>query len=112
MSPIAHIDVRPAQSDASPAAVLDERRRRHWLGPGGLLAALAVAMFVATLTLNPPIAVTGIVLVVAFYTAMLGCAVAVRDIRTRTLAFRWLIGAISVTSLLLLAFTLAIEQFS
>jgi len=110
MSPVADLHVRPAHP-APPPALTDERRR-HWLIPTGAMAAVAIVLFLLTFELNPPIAFTGIVLIVVFYTAMLVCAVAARNVRNRNVAFVWLFGGITVTSSLLLLFLFAIEQIS
>jgi len=110
MSPVADLPVRPAHTAADP--VLNDERRRHWLVPTGAIAALTVALFLLTFELNPPIALTGIVLVVIFYISMLVCAVATRDVRNRNVAFVWLFGGITVASSLLLLLLFAIEQIS
>ena len=110
MSPVADLHVRPAHS--APPLVRDDERRRHWLIPTGVIAALAVVLFLLTFELNPAIAVTGIVLVAVFYVAMLVCAVATRNVHNRNVAFVWLFGGITVTSSLLLLFLFAIEQIS
>lgn len=109
MSPVADTHVRPA--DAAPPVRGDERRR-HWLIPTGIIAAVAVVLFLGTFELNPPIALTGIVLVVLFYIAMLICALASKNVHNRNVAFLWLFGAIIVASSLLLLFLFAIEQIS
>ncbi|MFH8249199.1 hypothetical protein ACH3VR_02370 [Microbacterium sp. B2969] len=95
-----------------PQAALQTPRRRRWLVPAGVLAIVAVVLFVLAFALNPPIAVTGIVLVALFYTAMLVCAVAVERPHMRNVAFAWLVGGMAVASGLLLLFILAIEQIS
>ena len=110
MIPVSDLRVRPA--DAPPPAALNDERRRHWLVPTGAMAALAIVLFLVTFELNAAIALTGIILVVAFYTAMLVCAIATRNVRNRNVAFVWLFGGITVTSSLLLLFLFAIEQIS
>ena len=109
MSPVADTHVRSAHP-APP--VLNDERRRHWLIPTGVIAAVAVVLFLATFELNPPIALTGIVLVVLFYIAMLICALASKNVHNRNVAFLWLFGGITVASSLLLLFLFAIEQIS
>jgi len=109
MSPVADTHVRPAQP-APP--VLNDERRRHWLVPTGVIATVAVVLFLVTFELNPPIAITGIVLVVLFYIAMLVCAVATRNVHNRNVAFVWLFGGITVASSLLLLLLFAIEQIT
>ena len=109
MSPVADVHVRPAHP-APP--VLNDERRRHWLIPTGVIAAVAVVLFLLTFELNPPIALTGIALVVLFYSAMLVCAVASRNVHNRNVAFVWLFGGITVASSLLLLLLFAIEQIS
>ncbi|MEU1971013.1 hypothetical protein ABZ477_05120 [Microbacterium sp. NPDC019599] len=111
MSPLADLHVDPPHATAARPALSDERRR-HWLVPTAVLAAVSVGTFVLAFVLNPPIAVTGIVLVTTFYVAMLVCAVAARNVHNRTLAFAWLTGAISVTSVVLMLFVLAVEAIS
>ena len=58
MSPLADLHVRPDHS--APPLVRGDERRRHWLIPTGVIAALAVILFLLTFELNPAIAVTGI----------------------------------------------------
>jgi hypothetical protein len=108
MSPLADLHVRPEHS--APPVVRGDERRRHWLVPTGVIAALAVILFLLTFELNPAIAVTGIVLVAAFYVAMLVCAALTRNVHNRNVAFVWLFGGITVTSSLLLILLFAIEQ--
>ena len=110
MSPVADLRARPAET--APPPVLNDERRRHWLVPTGVIGALLIALFVATFELNPAIALTGIVLVVVFYAAMLVCAVAARNVRNRNVAFVWLFGGIVGASSLLLILLFAIEQIS
>jgi len=110
MSPAADLHVRSAHP--APPPVLTDERRRHWLVPTGAMAAVAIVLFLLTFELNPPIAFTGIVLIVLFYAAMLVCAVAARNVRNRNVAFVWLFGGITVTSLLLFLLLFAIEQIS
>jgi hypothetical protein len=109
MSPLAHLHADPTRVSAQPA--LETTRRRQWIVPAGVLAVVAVAVFALTLPLNPAIALTGIILITAFYTAMIVCAVAVANVKNRNLAFAWLMGGMSVVSTVLLLFLLAIEQF-
>ena len=109
MSPLVHAHPDPTRVRAQPA--LQTGRRRDWLVPAGGLAAVALVIFFLALELNPAIAITGLVLVVAFYGAMLVCAATVANTKNRNLAFAWLLGGMAVASALLLLFLLAAEQF-
>lgn len=73
--------------------------RRRWLIPAAALGAVAVVMLAMTLSLQILIPWSGIVLTVALYLAMVGCAVWVRDVRRRNLAFAWLMGAMAFVPL-------------
>ncbi|WP_345800021.1 hypothetical protein AAIB33_11095 [Microbacterium sp. AZCO] len=110
MNTIAHAPTDPTRVGLQPA--LQTARRRQWLVPAGLLAAIAVGIFALTIPLNPAISLTGIVLDVLFYAAMLVCAATVPQPRGRNLAFAWLMGGLAVTSALLLLLLLAIEQIT
>lgn len=110
MSPLAPLHAGPTR--VREQVPLEAERRRYWLVPAGVLAIVAVVIFSLTTSLNPPIGLTGIILTTAFYGAMLVCAVSVRAIKTRNLAFVWLMGAMSVSSTLLLLFVLMAEQLS
>lgn len=110
MSPATPLHAGPSR--VREQAVPDSDRRRYWLVPGGILATVAVLIFALTASLNPPIGLTGIILTCAFYGAMVVCAMTVDTVRTRNLAFAWLMGAMSVSSTVLLLFVLMTEQFS
>jgi len=69
--------------------------RRRWLLPAGLLGAVAIVMLGMTLSLQILIPWAGIILTVGLYVIMLACAIWVRDVRRRNLAFAWLMGAIA-----------------
>jgi hypothetical protein len=73
---------------------------------------VAIAIFALTTSLNPALGLTGIILTAAFYGAMLVCAMTVGSVKDRNLAFTWLLGAMSVSSTLLLLFVLITEQLS
>jgi len=78
-------------------------RRRRWLVPGGVLAAVAIGMLAATLQLERALPMIGIILVVAIYLAMLIVAVAVHQPRRRDAAFAWLMVAMTLAALVVLA---------
>lgn len=95
----------PAQDD--PTAIRNQPAlrgsgRARWLIPAALLGVVAVVMLAMTLSLQIIIPSAGIVLTVACYLAMLGCAVWMRDVRRRNLAFAWLMGAMAFFPLLAL----------
>ena len=106
MTPIAPLHVDPTEVRQP---TLQSPRRRAWLVPAGLLAGVALTVFALAIGLNAAIAVTGLVLVSAFYIAMLVCAAVVENTKNRNLVFAWLTGAMCVASVLLLLFLLAIE---
>jgi len=110
MSPVTPLHAGPGR--VREQAPLETESRRYWLVPGGVLAAVAVVIFALATSLNPPIGLTGIILTSAFYGAMLVCAMTVSSVRNRNLAFMWLMGAMSVSSTLLLLFVLMTEQLS
>ncbi|TDN92022.1 hypothetical protein [Microbacterium sp. BK668] len=110
MSPVAPVHAGPG--GVREQAPLEVEHRRYWLVPGGVLAVVAVLIFALTISLNPPIGLTGVILTCAFYGAMLVCAMTVDSVKNRNLAFAWLVGAMSVSSTVLLLFVLMIEQLS
>jgi hypothetical protein len=110
MNPLAPLHAGPTRvSEHTP---LEIERRRYWLVPAGVLAAVAITIFALTTSLNPALGLTGIILTAAFYGAMLVCAMTVGSVKDRNLAFTWLLGAMSVSSTLLLLFVLITEQLS
>lgn len=74
-------------------------RRRQWLIPGVVLAAVAVGMLIATLQLQVLVPTIGIVLVVGCLIAMVLVATLVADPRRRDVTFAWLMGAMTVAAL-------------
>jgi len=110
MSPLAPLHAGPTR--VREQAPLEAERRRYWLVPAGILATVAVVIFALTTSLNPPIGLTGIILTAAFYGAMLVCGMTVASVKNRNLAFAWLMGAMSISSTLLLLFVLMTEQLS
>ena len=106
-------DADPARTrdrEADPTRVRDQPairqgRRRTWLVPAGLLAAVAVGLLVAALRLQTLISVTGITALVLLYAAMLIAAVTVRPTRTRNLVLAWIMivmGAVALGLMLVL----------
>ncbi|QIG39870.1 hypothetical protein G5T42_10550 [Microbacterium sp. 4R-513] len=110
MTPVTPLHAGPTRVREQPA--LDTEKRRQWLVPAGILAAVAILVFALTASLNPPIGLTGIILVCAFYGAMLVCAMTVDSVKTRNLAFAWLMGAMSISTTLLMLFVVMTEQLS
>ena len=96
--------------DLDPTRVRDQPairhgRRRSWLVPAGLLAAVAVGLLVAALRRETLISVTGITALVLLYAAMLVAAVTVRPTRTRNLVLAWImivLGAVALGLMLVL----------
>jgi len=97
----------PSRARTDPLAIRNQPalwtgRRRRWLVPALVLCVVAVTMLAATLSLQVIIPWAGIVLMVALYLAMLGCAVWVRDTHARNLAFAWLMGGMAAVPTLAL----------
>ena len=96
-------EVDPTRVRDQPA--IRHGRRRSWLVPAGLLAAVAVGLLVAALRRETLISVTGITALVLLYAAMLVAAVTVRPTRTRNLVLAWIMivmGAVALGLMLVL----------
>ncbi|RIJ51685.1 hypothetical protein DZG00_07900 [Clavibacter lycopersici] len=94
----------PQQHEPDPTHVRDQPairtgRRRQWLVPAGLMAGITVGLLVAAHRLETAIPLAGIVATALLYVAMLVVAAAVPTVRTRNLAFAWLMGLIAVVAL-------------
>jgi len=87
-------------------AALRGGRRANWLIPTGIVAAVAIAMLIATLQLDPVLPPIGIALIVVLYLVMVVCAVAIRAPAVRGLAFAWLTIGIAVVAVLALLLVL------
>ncbi len=83
--------------------------RRRWLLPTGLMAVVAIAMLLLTLSLQFAVPVLGIGLIVALYLIMVVCAIVMRDARQRNLAFAWLMSGIAVVAVVALGVVLLAE---
>ncbi len=84
-------------------------RRRRWLIPAGIFAAIVLALFIAALQLQLVVPIIGIVWVASLYAAMLVVAGTVRSARTRNRAFAWLMGAMAFGGLVCAAALMYIE---
>ena len=82
---------------------LRSARRRIWLIPAAILAAIGVAMLAATLTIAMVAPIVGIALIVGLYAAMCLVADSVRDARRRNIAFAWLMVGLAVVPVVALA---------
>lgn len=72
-----------------------------WLIVGGLLATSGIAVLALMIGLGiPGVAITGIILIVLLYAAMIVVRLSVHHGRPRLLALAWLMGAIAVVALL------------
>ena len=78
---------------------LSTPRRRWWLVPGAILAAVAIGMLVTTLELQTFVPTVGVILVLACYISMLVVAVRIDDPRRRSVTFAWLMAAMTVSAL-------------
>lgn len=78
---------------------LNTTRRRWWLVPGAILAAVAIGMLITTLELQTFVPSVGILLVLACYIAMLVAAVRIDEPRRRSVTFAWLMAAMTVAAL-------------
>lgn len=76
--------------------------RGRWLIPAGLLGVVAVIMLAMTLSLQILIPWGGILLTVGLYLVMVACAVWMRDVHRRNIAFAWLMGAMAFVPVLAL----------
>jgi len=79
----------PTWVRAQPA--LRSARRRMWLIPGAVLAAVAVVVLAIDAQLNLFVSVLGIALVVAAYISMVVVAVRVRGVAERNRSLAWLL---------------------
>lgn len=70
--------------------VLRSARRRQWLIPGGILAAVAIAILVIDAQLDLFVSVLGIALIAAAYVSMVVVAVRVRAVPERNKSLAWL----------------------
>jgi hypothetical protein len=59
-----------AREPGAPVHRVTGRARARWLIPGGLLAAILIVMFVATMSIDTPVASVGIVITAIWFTAM------------------------------------------
>jgi hypothetical protein len=85
-------------------------RRRAWLVPAGLLAAVTIALLVAALDLETWIPAVGIAATALLYAAMLMVAGTVRPVRARNVALAWLMILIAVVALGSLLLLLGAER--
>ena len=95
---------RRERARADPTAIRNQpalwsASRARWLIPAALLGAVAIVMLAMTLPLQIIIPAAGIILTVACYFAMLGCAIWMHDTHRRNLAFAWLMGAMAFVAL-------------
>lgn len=88
---------------------LQTGRRRRWLIPGGLFAAVALALFLAAFSLQVVVPLIGVGLVIALYGAMVTVAITVADPRSRNRTMAWLMGTMAVGSLVLAVVLWALE---
>ncbi len=63
---------------ATPVTRVTARARARWLIPAGILAAILITMFVATMTIDAPVASVGVVVTAVWFAAMVVAAFAVR----------------------------------
>ncbi len=73
-------------------------RRRRWLLPAAVIAALAVGMLAWCLVLRPVVAMVGIALVIAFYAAMAIVAFAIPEVRRRNVVLAWLMWTMAIVA--------------
>ncbi|HET8927574.1 MAG TPA: hypothetical protein VFN24_07045 [Microbacterium sp.] len=74
-------------------------RRRRWLIPAGIFAAISLALFIAALQLQTAVPVIGIAVVASVYAAMLVAAGTIRAARARNRTLAWLMGAMAFGAL-------------
>jgi len=90
----------PTNVTAQPA--LTRSTGRRWLVWGAVLGAICVVLFALLVSVEPRAAITGGVLVVVLYAAMVVVRVAVRPRRARLLTLACLMGAMAVTAVVVL----------
>ncbi len=76
--------------------------RRRWVIAAGIVALLSIGVFLAARSLGLAIAVFGIGSVVTCYLAMAICAVAIRFVPRRNIAFGWSIAALAASAVSIL----------
>lgn len=87
-------------------------RRRGWIVPAAILAVVGVAALIAAFPLHPPLAITGIALIVGLMAAFLVCAWRIHHPRTRNLTLAWLMGAMAATAIVVLVVVLRLAPLS
>lgn len=87
----------PTQVTAQPA--LTRSTGRRWLIWGAVLGAVAVIVLGFLVQVQPATALTGCVLVVLLYIAMVVVRVTVGPVRARLLTLAWLLGAMAAVAL-------------
>jgi len=83
--------------------------RRRWLIPGGAVAAVAVGLLVAALSLQLVVPVVGIVLIGGLYAAMLVCAWAIPPLPRRNAVLAWLFVSMAVAAAAVFVSLLLVE---
>ncbi len=58
--------------------------RARWLVPGGVMAAVIVGVFAATMALRPVVSTVGIAVTAAWFAAMVLCGLAIHDRRAHS----------------------------
>jgi hydrogenase/urease accessory protein HupE len=74
-------------------------RRRRWLVPAGLLAAVTIAFLVAALGMQTVVPVVGIAATALLYLAMVVVAVTGRPVRSRNVALAGLMALLAAAAL-------------
>lgn len=87
----------PTKVTAQPA--LTRSTGRRWLVWGGVLGVVALVVLGFLVPVEPVTALTGCVLVVLLYAAMVVVRLAVGPVRARLLTLAWLLGAMAAAAL-------------
>ncbi|NQX37184.1 hypothetical protein [Herbiconiux sp. VKM Ac-2851] len=85
---------------------LQQGRRRRWLIPGGILAAIILGLLAAALTLEVFIPTIGIIVAGALFVGMVIVSVAVPSPRLRNRVLAGLMGAMALSGLVVLVLLL------
>lgn len=88
---------------------LQEGGRRRWLIPGGIFAAICIALFIGMLQLQILVPTIALVLTASLFAAMVVVSLTVGQAPTRNRAMAWLMGAMAVSALVCAALVMAGE---
>jgi len=81
--------------------VIGQGRRRQWLVPAALLAAITIGLMIIALDLQTAVPVAGIVIISTLLAAMAVVAIVVEPTRRRNILSAWLMSTMGLVALTL-----------